>query len=218
MAVTTQQGIIQNNYLLAVLIAVIGNLIPLYGVMFWGWEFFDIFYIYWAENVLIGGFVILRMLLAAAAFGLTTLLGTLFYVGFFSVHYGMFTFGHGMIMFDIFHKSGIDINETPEYLLGYLLERDYQMFYAIAGLLFVVVVKSIQDVYKDREEARLPKAIMFSPYGRIIVLHVTIIFGGLLMEKLGAPIWALALLIILKTTYDVMVLKGVNVLKNAGKT
>jgi len=43
---------------------------------------------------------------------------------------------------------------------------------------------------------------MFRPYGRIVVMHVTILIGGLLVKSLGAPILALAVMVALKTAID----------------
>lgn len=207
------KGLIFENPLLAALIVVLGNLIPLYGVLFWGWELFDIFYIYWAENVLIGVSVAIRMLMVGAAWGPVILIGSLFKIAFFCVHYGMFTWGHGMILFEIFYKGPVDINEDSEFLFGYMLTRNNELVLAMLGLLAVSIIKALHDILEDRREARLPDRIMFSPYGRILILHVTIIFGGLLAQELGAPIWALGLLIGLKIAYDVAVICDVDVMK-----
>ncbi|MGD9385412.1 MAG: DUF6498-containing protein, partial [Thioalkalispiraceae bacterium] len=38
------------------------NTIPVYGVFQWGWKSFDLIFLYWLENLIIGGFMILRML------------------------------------------------------------------------------------------------------------------------------------------------------------
>ena len=43
---------------------------------------------------------------------------------------------------------------------------------------------------------------MMSAYGRVIVLHLTILFGGFVIAILGAPIGALLILVGLKTAFD----------------
>ncbi len=43
---------------------------------------------------------------------------------------------------------------------------------------------------------------MFAPYGRLVVLHVTIIFGGLLIGVTGAPAAAIVVLVLLKIALD----------------
>ena len=43
---------------------------------------------------------------------------------------------------------------------------------------------------------------MFAPYSRVVMLHVTIIFGAFVIAFLGAPIGALLVLVIVKTLFD----------------
>jgi hypothetical protein len=44
---------------------------------------------------------------------------------------------------------------------------------------------------------------MFQPYGRVVILHITIIIGGFLSVFLGSPLVALLFLIILKIVIDI---------------
>lgn len=44
-----------------------------------------------------------------------------------------------------------------------------------------------------------------SPYGRMLILHFVILFGGALVQKTGDLIWALVILIVLKTGLDLVV-------------
>ena len=187
---------------------VLGNLIPLYGVLVWEWSLFDVFYLYWAENLIIGILTIVRMLLSGASWGWVILLGSLFHIGFFTFHYGMFTFGHGMIMFELFYDGTLDISE--ELLLSYAFTKDDAFLYALSGLMVAVLMQTLKAIREDRKNARTPHGIMFRPYVRILILHAAIIIGGLLAQELGAPIWALGFLIVLKTLYDLAVLRGFN--------
>jgi 2-hydroxychromene-2-carboxylate isomerase len=47
-----------------------------------------------------------------------------------------------------------------------------------------------------------PMKQLFQPYGRLVVLHITIIFGAFLVIGLGQPVLLVALLVILKTAVD----------------
>jgi hypothetical protein len=83
---------------------VVANLIPLAGVLFWGWDMFAVMFLFWAENVVIGGFNILRMAMCQpdepVMWGLK-----LFMIPFFAVHYGGFCLGHGIFVVALFGKS-----------------------------------------------------------------------------------------------------------------
>lgn len=59
--------------------------------------------------------------------------------------------------------------------------------------------------YLGRGEYRRtsPAAQMFAPYGRLLVLHITIILGGMAIGLTGAPAAALAILVVLKIVMDV---------------
>jgi hypothetical protein len=45
-------------------------------------------------------------------------------------------------------------------------------------------------------------ALMTQPYGRVVVLHFTVLFGGWLVMALGSPISALVMLVVIKTAAD----------------
>ena len=48
----------------SVIMLVLANLIPLGGVLFFGWQVFPIMFLFWFENVVVGVFHALKMLLA----------------------------------------------------------------------------------------------------------------------------------------------------------
>src|SRR5690348_18190227 len=71
----------------AVLIA--ANLVPLAGVLFFGWSVFSTLLLFWVENVIVGAFNVLRMLVAQPQIG-AMWAAKLFMIPFFTFHYGMF--------------------------------------------------------------------------------------------------------------------------------
>ncbi len=70
------------------------NTIPLFGVLFLGWDAFYIVLLYWTENLVIGFYNVLKMVFAAVPHPVAHM-GKLFIIPFFIVHYGGFTAVHG---------------------------------------------------------------------------------------------------------------------------
>jgi hypothetical protein len=186
------------------------NLIPLAGVSFWGWSAFALIFLYWAENVAIGvrtlgamaGAAFLREPQESAAF---------FAMGpFFSVHYGIFCFVHGVFVLATFGGSvltGIDIYDLAGATRS-LIKAYPNMAYgliSIAGWQLLMLVLFFIGGEARRSEIN---ALMFSPYPRIVILHITIIVGGGLVMALGQPIAGLVLLTLIKTAFDMAEASG----------
>ena len=174
-----------SEYSYSVIALIVANLTPLVGVFFWGWEFFPIFFFYWLESVVVGLYTVLKMVTADKG-----RLGAIFLVPFFLVHYGIFTAVHGTFVFALFGPSTI--------LLKNII---------LAGItLFVSHGISYFSNFIGKKEylAASPNDLMGAPYRRVVVMHLTIIFGGIFLKAFGAPFVALLLLICLKTCIDVM--------------
>ncbi len=190
---------------------IIGNLVPLFGVLFWGWELFEIFYIYWIENVIIGIFTWLRMLTLGVRAGIAGFLGALFMCAFFTVHYGLFCMGHGMIMTEMFYGDQLtfELTETNLFILPWLTGMEGYS-YALAGIILVEAIFQLSALRRDLKIGQGAPVVMWAPYGRIIILHLTILLGGGLSLWLGFPPAALIFLIVLKILYDLAMMQVVN--------
>ena len=77
------------------------NVLPLFGALFWGWEAFNIVLLYWAENLAVGFYNILKIAFAKVSHPAEHL-GKLFLIPFFTVHYGGFTAVHGVFVLAMF--------------------------------------------------------------------------------------------------------------------
>ena len=73
-----------------------------------------------------------------------------------------------------------------------------------AGALFLSHGASFFLNYLGKREYLTTSPIrqMFAPYGRVVVLHLTILIGAFAVAILGAPIGALVVLVVLKTAFD----------------
>lgn len=194
-----------------VLIAV--NLGLIFGVAAWHWRVFDIVFLYWVENLVIGVINVLKMIAASPAGGLETsgkplpaqgVAGNaikLFLIPFFIVHYGGFCYGHGIFIFAIFRDNGFskgigDIQHAGQLLTGNMLLAVSLL--AMSHLFSFFRNYLLGGEYRNTNAA----ALMMRPYGRIVALHITIIFGGFLAMALGSPLGLLVILMVLKTGVD----------------
>ncbi len=183
------------------LVLVAANLVPLAGVLFFGWTVFATLLLFWVENVIVGGFNILRMLVAQPQIGVMWAV-KLFMIPFFTFHYGMFTTVHGVFVLSLF-GGGFAGKGFPTAATFAHAVQGAGIAPAAWGLVLSHAVSFAFNYIGTREyKSALVPALMFRPYGRVMVLHVVILGGGFLVQVLGSPLIPLALLVVLKTGLD----------------
>lgn len=197
---------------MAIAAAVGSALVVAAGLLWADWPVFAVMVLYWAENVLVGLANVVRMLIAGARQGPVALLGSLFMVAFFCVHYGLFTTVHGVFVLHLFGpQAGDDAAGGAGLLtaLGVLATRfadDRWLQLALLMTTVLVLIDTLRWAVASRTESQgndIP-TLMIAPYGRIVVLHVTLIVGGALVAALQLPSAAALLLVALKLGFDVM--------------
>jgi hypothetical protein len=198
---------------------ILSNLVPVLGVFFADWNAASIVLVYWAENLVIGAYNILKML-TVAPLELKAMGGRLLVVLFFMIHYGGFAAGHGMFLLEIFDIGQSDEimsaeNDWPGPLV--LLQMLYNVIHEVwtnmpAGFIWaltaLLISHGISYAYnfiiageRTRTSAR---SLMGQPYSRVLIMHIAIIAGGFFVNKLGSPVALLIALVAVKTVMDVM--------------
>lgn len=195
-------------------VLIAANLLMLAGVLLWDWRVGDLVILYWVENLVIGAMHVLRILFAdpeaprgasspVQSTGGERIAARIALAAFFLVHYGAFCAGHGVFLASIFPVRGSMGAELEiwQILAGMLREP------AALGAIAVLVAShgySFARNYIGRGEYRRVDIgrMMLRPYGRIVVVHLFILGGGLLLQGLQAPVAALLLFIVLKTGID----------------
>ena len=179
---------------------ILANLIPLFGVLFLGWKVFFLLALYWAENVIVG-IINVGKLVAIRKVNPEVRKPGGETIGFFIVHYGGFAFVHGVFVLAAFGPQG----PSSEGLFNSLPEILAQPLFWVAGaILFTHHFINYLDNFLGAGEylGKTFRRQMFEPYGRVVVLHLVIIFGGFWVQKTGEPIWELVLLVALKIILD----------------
>lgn len=197
---------------------VVANLLPLGGVFFLGWDASIIVLLYWAENLVIGFYNILKIA-ALKFYSRATILDELFAIPFFCLHYGAFCAVHGyllVVLFNLTDSTALFVREEtwagPLVPLQMLLSvitslwraRPPQMEWTIAVLFLSHGFSFIQN-YLGKKEYNSFNAmkLLIQPYKRIFILHLTVIAGAVPIMMYGSPVVLLCVLVLFKICMDV---------------
>jgi uncharacterized protein DUF6498 len=180
---------------------VAANLVPLAGVLFLGWSVFATLLLFWVENVIVGAFNVLRMLVAQPQIGVMWA-AKLFMIPFFTFHYGMFVTVHGLFVLTLFGGGSAGRGVPTAATFAHAVQGAGIAPAAWALALSHAVSFAFNYIGAGQYKSALVPALMFRPYGRVMVLHIVILGGGFLVATLGSPLIPLALLVVLKTGLD----------------
>jgi hypothetical protein len=187
----------------SVIVLLAANLVPVYGVIVLGWKVFPIILLFWIENIIIGALNVLKMIFASpSSWG--NWLGKIFIVPLFCIHYGMFTFVHGIFVLGLFGGAFRTGAPFPNIDTVLNLIRTDHLHWAILGLAVSHSVSFVAN-YLGRGEYRQASvtALMQQPYGRVVVMHITLLGGGFLLMAMHSPMAGLLVLVALKIFLDV---------------
>jgi hypothetical protein len=153
--------------------------------------------LYWFENIIIGFFNAVKMAKAEGTKPRArlysgrkpiTIANKTSSILFFIVHFGMFTFGHGVFIFVLFGRGlpaissllpaafCLFVSHGISYAYNYINNGEYQRV-------------AFQDLF-------------FQPYKRVIIMHITIIVGAFIAFQFEQPTFFLVVLIVLKILVD----------------
>lgn len=172
---------------LAVIGLIAANAVPFFGVAKLGWNVSSILVVYWIESVIIGVLNVPRIFATHGSFArkLST-------SAFFAVHFGMFCLGHAVFLNGIF-EAGPAFAELAQ--AGPLL-------WTALGFVLSHTVSLLIRLSRGEFADKRPNDQLMAPYGRVVIMHITVLLGGFGAMYFGAPIGALGVLIILKTVID----------------
>ena len=189
---------------------VVVNLLPIGGVLFFGWDVGALMVLYWSENLVIGFYTIVRMLVVSP-------IGGIFSSAFFLVHFGGFCAVHGLFIVSLLFDQEPSFGQGESWPLFLIfvqllveVVRDVmnmappEWWLGFAALYISHGISLVQNFFLRGERYRLTLSqLMSAPYTRIVILHVTIIFGGFAIMALGQNVLMLLMLVALKLVVDI---------------
>lgn len=195
-------------------VLILANVVPLFGVVFWGWDAVLVLAVFWIENLIIGFFNIVKMFASSVVQRDTS---GLFLIIFFLIHYGAFCSVHGMLLTDLLdfevtapgYLSNLSIGPAELFLKAaaildsFLTELAPQIWLGVAALFLSQLVSFIENFILSGDLLKLRASdLMAKPYAQIVIMHAGLLFGALLLQHFGSPIWLLALIVLLKVGVD----------------
>ncbi|BAT59878.1 hypothetical protein GJW-30_1_02413 [Variibacter gotjawalensis] len=197
------------------------NLVPLYGLMYWGWDAFQLLLLYWCETLILAFWTLIRIRFLPVQY-----LGTIEINGkktagtywnmisFFALHAGAFIFAHLAVLFSLFPRNrpaSVEWSVLPDG--GWIA-----LLIAFVSGGFIALTGDYRPAFVDRIAASFntqmrpppppPKdndavgGLVMGLYARIVLTQCALIFGAWLStEGATAP---LIIIIVVKTLFDLL--------------
>ncbi len=228
LSLLTRLDAISRSSGVAMVVLVASNAIPLVGVLLLGWDILALLVLYWIESGVIGLINILKMARAegppetgatsgikfSGATGCGPTAAKAFVIPFFIFHYGLFWLVHGVFVFllplfaglgsMILRDGPVGVDGSGPPLMGSAISVEGIFFAALALTISHTISFYVNFIRRGEYRRVSVTAQMARPYGRVVILHVTIIVGAALVAALGQPIALLLLLVVLKTVVDLV--------------
>ena len=188
---------------------VLANAVPIVCVILFGWPAGVLLLLYWCENVAIGAVNILKIAGSSLGFGRAGIVVGAFVIPFFTFHYGLFCFVHGVFVMLV---GAMGARQVPDFdaspmglyrVVEGLTRTEPGFLWSLAAIAGWQLLSFVTDwLAKGRFRDTNPMVQMFEPYPRIIVLHLTLFAGTIPVVLLGNPLWAIVALAMIKTLFD----------------
>jgi hypothetical protein len=197
----------------AVALLVGSNLVPLLGVLFLGWDLGLILTAYWIENGVVGAINIAKIALTGGDAGRGAWASKAYAMFFFTIHYGTFWLGHGMlvgVVAAVADQGGFDVQVGEGAFIGpfgFPLGA-WGLDPLVLGLVALALAVShgvsfwVNFLGKGEYRSATAQGQMWAPYGRMMVLHLTLLGGAFVLAEFGAPVGPIAVMVVVKTVLD----------------
>lgn len=185
---------------------VVTNLIPLVGVLAYDWNAHTLLVVYWLESGILGIEFFYKIRNARGEDDPATLPDVRLderavadfvghpnreIAGIFAENYGVFWLFHGL--FIMLFPGAFPMTFASPFDVGI----------AILGLTAYHALSYVLNYrYGGEYERNGPVTFLVEPYRRVFVLHVTIVLGFFAIALIGAPVGALAVMVVIKTIFD----------------
>lgn len=190
---------------ISIISLILGNIVPLFGVLFLDWSPFLVVFSYWSENIVIGFYNVLKMRQASLPMPSDsppimvnipwwkgpryTRSKRAFILSFIAI-YGIFTLVHGGIIWSIFDSQTLSVVSVLAVMFPLFVGHGISYLRNFIG--------------KGEYLKVTPAFFMLQPFQRVILMHVTVLVGGFVAEVFSSALPMLVVLVFLKIFVDLL--------------
>lgn len=202
-------------YMIPALLLIGSNLVPLIGIAFWGWDAFELLVLYWCETAVIGFWTSIEMTFRPAPFPdrnmerLSRRAGRGFRSLLLMVNVAIFMAAHMAFLWNLFAGQWKERVHGPgdfvqELIVGSGLWMPLAVTFVTQGVLLVSDLASGRPASASPFDTSIRSSSAIAGlYRRIVVMHLTILFGGWILIGFAKE-HAAAILVAVKTVIDLV--------------
>lgn len=197
-------------------VILISNLMPLYGVIQYGWTIFTVVYIYWFELLIVSFFQFLKILLAEGNTKISIFTKFFIAIRFLLLRIGIFIFYLIFIVVFLGILPNVN-NKDNENLIqmsnAIFLQSDFFRFTILSFIFYNFLDFLFSFIINNQYKTALPNNFNIFLDIRIIVVHIVVILGTFLYEGITnflhlnhkiAMIACVSLFIVVKLIADII--------------
>lgn len=202
------------------------NMLPILGILFWGWDGFVLLVLYWLETLVIGFWMMFQVAFAPLKRASPPLSAGrvsersekrrrrygFFKAAFFTVHAGIFMGVHMLFLWSIFAGTWKERVHSPvdfvrELVIGQDLWVPLAILFCVRGVLthaglFMPGLASQLGVGISADDGE--ESIIRGFYARIVAMHITLLAGGWIFENVMSGGRGLVIVVALKILLDLV--------------
>jgi hypothetical protein len=190
----------------------LANLLPVFGIIFFNWDAYFIIGAYFLESIVIGLINVVKIYFTSRFAKVSDEYSgkAYFIIPFFIAHYGFFVFVQITILSGILSSAGSDFDYHSTHFFPNFIDffsacfQHGGKFLLISLLLTHLYDLIIRFIRPKHYYTIVPSQQMFEPYMRIFVQQFLVILGSVAILVFNSGIALVILLVIFKTTADII--------------
>lgn len=184
------------------------SLVPLVGVVLWGWGAFDLVVLYWLEIGAIVGLSLPLVAVFESASGtdgdtddgpVSGVAGRVLAVCLPGAVLAMFWGGHGILLMAIANTLFAGLDQSDVWVSAGTVEPALAATVASYLLAVVTDLLGYSNVPGSHARSSLGRVV-----GDVMFFHTALIVGVFVVIALGSPLWLLVVIVVLKAALDVV--------------